>query len=115
MIKSQEEQKSKGKKEKRKKKLQKKKRVEKKSGRPPPGAEKVFFFPQTELAMRGSGGFLGTGGLDTGVPGPGVTKKVAVMRVWRTFGVKRWLWLENFNNTGYNTFVFVAFPGFWSV
>ena len=43
----------------------------------------------------GSGGFIGTGGCCAGVPGPAVTKNVAVVRVWRTFGVKRWLWLEN--------------------
>ena len=47
------------------------------------------FIPQTELAMRGSGGFLGTGGWAAGVPGPAVTKNVAVVRVWRTFGLKR--------------------------
>ena len=52
-------------------------------------------FPQTELAMRSSGGFLGTGGCLAPLPGPEVTKKVAVVRVWRSFGVKRWLWLEN--------------------
>ena len=57
--------------------------------------DSVNIIPQTELAMRGSGGFLGTGGWTTGAPGPAVKKKVAVVRVWRTFGLKRWLWLEN--------------------
>ena len=45
--------------------------------------------PQTELAMRGSGGFLGTGGWETALPGPAVTKKMAVVRVWRTLDLKR--------------------------
>ena len=49
----------------------------------------VVVFPQTELAMRGSGGFIGTVAGTPGVPGPGVTKKVAVVRVWLTFGLKR--------------------------
>ena len=46
-------------------------------------------FPQTELAMRGSGGFLGTGGWDPALPGLAVTKKMAVVRVWRTLDLKR--------------------------
>ena len=44
------------------------------------GDAKRFKIPQTELAMRGSGGFLGTGERIAGPPGPELTKKVAVAR-----------------------------------
>ena len=44
--------------------------------------------------MRGSGGILGTGGWLAPLPGPAVTKNVAVVRLWRTFGEKKWLWLD---------------------
>ena len=54
----------------------------------------ISFFPKQSLRW----GVLTDsrpGGCAAGPPGPSVTKKMAVVRVWRTFALKRWLWLEN--------------------
>ena len=45
----------------------------------------VIHCSSNNLCCRCSGGSIGTSGCNAGVPGPAITKNVAVVRVWLTF------------------------------